>query len=74
MSTWESGILTLIRERWSVGETFLLGQVYESVKELASQHPENTHANDKVRQVLQYLRDKGDIEFLGGTGLYRRVR
>jgi len=37
---------------------------------LQAKHPENHNVKAKIRQQLQYLRDKGVIEFLG-RGHYR---
>lgn len=39
---------------------------------LALQYPNNHFIKDKIRQQLQFLRDKGMIEFLG-RGHYRKV-
>ena len=51
---------------------FLLGDVYKFEDELSSKHPENYHIKDKIRQQLQFLRDKNYIEFVG-RGLYHLV-
>ncbi len=42
---------------------FSLKQMYEFEKELKFRHPENNFIKDKIRQQLQFLRDKGFIEF-----------
>lgn len=52
---------------------FTLKQVYHFVDELQGKHPDNHHIQDKIRQQLQVLRDKGIIEFLG-RGYYRKIR
>ena len=54
-------------------EQFTLKQVYYFVDELQSKYPDNHHIQDKIRQQLQVLRDKGIIEFLG-RGNYRKLR
>ena len=54
-------------------EQFTLQQVYHFVDELQFKHPENHHIQDKIRQQLQVLRDKGIIAFLG-RGNYRKTR
>lgn len=60
---WLSDILRCVR---SLGEKhFTLKQVYEFENELAELHPNNKHIKAKIRQQLQFLRDKGVIEFLG---------
>ena len=51
---------------------FSLNQIYSFEKELKIKHPENNFIKDKLRQQLQYLRDKGFIEFLG-NGHYRKI-
>lgn len=53
-------------------ETFTLNQMYAFVEELKLKHPDNNHIQDKIRQQLQFLRDKGIIEFKG-RGIYRRI-
>lgn len=54
-------------------EQFTLKQVYHFVDEPQGKHPDNHHIQDKIRQQLQVLRDKGIIEFLG-RGHYRKIR
>lgn len=44
---------------------FSLDEVYIFEKSLQLKHPENKHIKDKIRQQLQFLRDKGYLEFLG---------
>ena len=51
---------------------FLLGELYGFEQELKLKHPNNRHIKDKIRQQLQFLRDKGYLEFLG-QGKYRLV-
>ena len=51
---------------------FTLKQVYHFVGELQAKHPDNHHIQDKIRQQLQVLRDKGIIEFVG-RGYYRKL-
>ena len=49
---------------------FILQDVYAFDKILGEKHPENKHVKDKIRQQLQFLRDKGYLEFLG-NGKYK---
>lgn len=49
---------------------FLLSDIYAFEKELSNLHPENKHIKPKIRQQLQYLRDKGYL-FFEGKGRYR---
>ena len=53
-------------------ETFTLNQMYAFVEELKQKHPDNNHIFDKIRQQLQFLRDKGIIEFKG-RGVYKKI-
>ena len=53
-------------------ETFTLKQMYDFCDELKIKHPNNNHIKDKIRQQLQYLRDKGFVEFRG-NGVYKRI-
>lgn len=50
---------------------FSLSDVYAYADELRAKHTMNHHIEDKIRQQLQHLRDKGIIEFLG-RGSYRK--
>jgi type II restriction enzyme len=49
---------------------FTLNEVYAFENELSRLHPENKHVRDKIRQQLQFLRDKNYLEF-SGHGKYR---
>ena len=40
--------------------------------ELKKKHPDNNFIKDKIRQQLQYLRDKGFIEFVT-PGHYKKI-
>lgn len=51
---------------------FTLGDIYDFEKELYLLHPENKHIKDKIRQQLQFLRDKGYIKFLD-RGIYKVI-
>lgn len=50
---------------------FTLNQMYAFVDELKIKHPNNNHIQEKIRQQLQFLRDKGFIEFVS-PGRYRK--
>ena len=54
-------------------DDFCLDDIYIFADELQRKHPENRYVHDKIRQQLQYLRDKGFIKFVS-RGNYRRVR
>lgn len=53
-------------------DEFTLTDIYKFEPLLASKHPQNNHIKDKIRQQLQYLRDKGFIEFTQ-RGKYRKI-
>ena len=54
-------------------DIFELDDVYKFIDFFRSQHPNNNHIQDKIRQQLQFLRDKGFIEFIG-RGNYRLTK
>ena len=49
---------------------FSLNDVYAFEKLLGQKHPNNRHIRDKIRQQLQFLRDKGYLDFVT-RGKYR---
>ena len=49
---------------------FTLDEVYGFDRLLGALHPGNQNVRPKIRQQLQYLRDRGYIQFLG-RGIYR---
>jgi len=51
---------------------FALKEMYAFIDFLQVKHPGNHHVKDKIRQQLQYLRDKGYLEF-SGNGKYRML-
>jgi len=51
---------------------FTLNEVYSFENVLHQKHPDNKHVKDKIRQQLQFLRDKGYLEFLD-RGRYKLV-
>lgn len=53
-------------------ETFTIKQMYSFLDELQMKYPNNNHIPDKIRQQLQFLRDKGFIEFKG-RGVYKKI-
>jgi type II restriction enzyme len=52
--------------------TFSLDEMYSFESQLRLKYPNNNHIKDKIRQQLQYLRDKGIIEFIG-KGVYKKI-
>jgi type II restriction enzyme len=53
-------------------DDFTLDDMYEFEDELKTRHPENYHIRDKIRQQLQFIRDRGLIKFVA-RGHYRKV-
>ena len=49
---------------------FSLNEIYNFENILSKKYPENKHVKDKIRQQLQFLRDKGYLEF-SSRGNYR---
>ena len=56
---------TLLYVRRFGRQEFSLADMYKFEGELAVLHPTNHYIRDKIRQQLQFLRDKGVIRFLG---------
>ena len=54
------------------GEYFTLANMYAFEQTLAKKHQNNHTIKAKIRQQLQFLRDKGYIEFLG-NGQYKKL-
>ena len=53
-------------------ETFTLQEIYKYADILGAKHNQNNNVEAKLRQQLQFLRDKGFIEFVR-RGVYRKV-
>lgn len=53
-------------------QEFSLSDIYGFEKELSLKHPDNNNVQAKIRQQLQFLRDKGFIMFLG-NGKYKKL-
>ncbi len=54
------------------GREFTLNEMYKFEEELSNRHPNNRHIRDKIRQQLQFLRDKDYITFID-RGKYKLV-
>ena len=52
-------------------EEFSLADVYQFESSLKSKHPSNNNIKAKIRQQLQFLRDKEILDFLG-NGKYKK--
>lgn len=53
-------------------KSFILDEVYQFEGLLHIRHPQNNNIKPKIRQQLQFLRDRGFIEFLG-NGKYMKI-
>ena len=53
-------------------KSFTLDEMYQFENLLHIKHPQNNNIKPKIRQQLQFLRDKGFIEFLG-NGKYIKI-
>lgn len=60
---WLIDVLNCVNK--TVGSTFTLDEIYAFERFLAMKHPQNKNIKPKIRQQLQFLRDRGFIEFLG---------
>ena len=46
--------------------------IYSFADELQLKHPDNNYVKEKIRQQLQYLRDKGFLKFVS-RGRYKKI-
>ena len=67
---WLMDILNCVNNMSS--KTFTLEEMYQFENVLHIKHPKNNNIRPKIRQQLQFLRDKGFIEFLG-NGQYKKI-
>ena len=79
----ESGKIFIVKNSWLLDvlkcveriptDDFCIDEVYAFTDELQRKHPDNNFVQDKIRQQLQYLRDKGFVQFVT-RGRYRKIR
>lgn len=69
-SDWLNHVLDCVKQ--ISHSPFELAEVYAFDNILSKMHPNNHHVHAKIRQELQFLRDKCLLEFLG-KGKYRRL-
>lgn len=67
---WMMDVLSCVNKMRS--ETFTLQDIYQYTDFLAKKHSQNRNIEAKIRQQLQFLRDKGFIKFVG-HGVYQKV-
>lgn len=56
-----------------LGDEFTLTEMYSFTNVLRLKHPENNNIQPKIRQQLQFLRDKGFLEFTQ-RGHYKKIK
>jgi type II restriction enzyme len=59
---WILDIMNIIESLWK--KDFLLQDIYNFESDLKILHPENNNIQAKIRQQLQFLRDKWYLEFV----------
>ena len=55
-------------------DRFSLEDMYKFESLLKIIHPQNNNIKDKIRQQLQFLRDRGIIEFIDNQGHYKKIK
>ncbi len=66
---WLFDVLSCVEK---LGDEFTLTEMYSFDKALCELHPSNNNVRPKIRQQLQFLRDRGIIEFIS-RGRYRKL-
>lgn len=74
VTPWRETLGQVIRENWSIGDTFTLNDLYGFKDWFAKEYPKNQDVQSTIRFYLQKLRDDGMIQFLGKSGQYRRIK
>lgn len=54
-------------------DIFSLGDIYAFESLLRKLHPNNNNVKEKIRQQLQFLRDRGFVEFIDNKGHYKKI-
>lgn len=57
-------VLQIVNEKSSA--EFSIEEIYEHTRDFSTLFPRNKHVREKIRQVLQRLRDEGFLRFRGG--------
>ncbi len=68
--TWKELITDLVLK---LPARFTLDDVYRDERQLSKHYPKNHFVREKIRQVLQQLRDSGLLNF-EGAGSYIRLK
>ena len=69
---WNYIVYELIKKQFN-NRAFSLSDIYKYVPEFKKVYPENNHIEDKIRQILQKLRDKGLVRFIENKGKYELI-
>lgn len=72
--SWLEELDEQIRKKWKINETFRIEEVYLMEGYFSRRHPRNDHVRDKLRQLLQCLRDDDVLEFVDNVGTYKRLK
>ena len=67
---WDFLVYTIINNYFSENDHFTLKEVYSFETHFKKVYPNNYHIKDKIRQVLQHLRDKGIVSCIS-RGVYQ---
>lgn len=70
LTKWQKDVFDCIELMKS--NTFSLADIYRFEAILKAKHPNNKHVRDKIRQILQQLRDLGYIKFTS-PGQYKKL-
>jgi len=57
----------------SESDAFTLKEIYNYSDILKKKYPNNNNIEAKIRQQLQFLRDRGFVEFIDNQGLYKKL-
>lgn len=72
--SWKYEVEKIVCKICPVEESFSLEDIYVYGDYFKQLYPNNNHIEDKIRQVLQVLRDEGMLEFIDNNGRYYRLR
>ncbi|HHX72412.1 MAG TPA: hypothetical protein GX701_05730 [Clostridiales bacterium] len=72
--SWKNEVQKVINVLCPVGGVFSLDDIYQFGDHFKELYPNNYHINEKIRQMLQFLRDDGIIDFIENNGEYRRLK
>lgn len=70
LSEWEKDVYEVIIN--NMNDVFKLDDIYKYEEIYKNKHPKNNFIKEKIRQVLQNLRDKGFIKFID-RGIYKII-